>query len=77
MIFEKSSLENEFWKMNFDELHFWSISNLIFTACVACKIQVFQLVTWIFSRWRPKKNPGLQDLKFFLKFEADINFSRP
>ena len=29
-----------FWKMDSDELHFWSISHLIFTACVACKIQV-------------------------------------
>ena len=26
--------------MEFKEIHFWSISNLIFTACVACKIQV-------------------------------------
>ena len=26
--------------MEFDEFDFWSISNLIFTFCVACKIQV-------------------------------------
>ena len=26
--------------MEFEEIHFWSISNLIFTACIACKFQV-------------------------------------
>ena len=31
----------DFLKMDFDELHFWSISNLIFTVCVACKTQVW------------------------------------
>ena len=35
----------DFWKiylkkMEFDNLHFWFISNLILTACVACKFQV-------------------------------------
>ena len=48
----------------------------------------FQFVTWIFfqiyginlaffSRWRPRKNPGFQDLNFFLRFETDLDFSRP
>jgi hypothetical protein len=26
--------------MDFNEIHFWSISNFIFTACEACKIPV-------------------------------------
>ena len=33
-------LKNGFRKIDFDEIHFWSFSNYIFTACVACKIQV-------------------------------------
>ena len=32
--------ENGFWKMDRDKLNFWSISNLIFTACVSCKVQI-------------------------------------
>jgi hypothetical protein len=32
-------LKNQFGKIKFDELDFLSISNLIFTACVACKNQ--------------------------------------
>ena len=28
----------DFWKNDFDKLHFWSISNLM--ECVACKIQL-------------------------------------
>ena len=31
-------LKNKFEKIQFDEVDFYSISNLIFTACVACKI---------------------------------------
>ena len=29
--------KNRVWKIKLDEFHFLSISNLIFTACVACK----------------------------------------
>ena len=34
--------------MEFDEIPFWSISNLIFTACVACKIQVLNRPKMVF-----------------------------
>ena len=40
LIFEKSSLKNQVWKIKLYELDFLSILNLIFTACVACKNQV-------------------------------------
>ena len=33
-------LKNRVWKIKLDELDFCSISNLIFTACAACKIQI-------------------------------------
>ena len=33
-------LKNQVWKIKLDELDFWSISNLIITSCVVCKIQV-------------------------------------
>ena len=41
-------LKNQVSKIKFDELGYLSILNLIFTACVACKIQV----------WNRQKNQG-------------------
>ena len=40
LIFEKSSLKNQVWKIKLDALDFLSILDLIFIACVACKNQV-------------------------------------
>ena len=52
--------ENWVCKIKLDELDFWSISNLIFTACVACKIQV---------RNRPK-------IKFVQLDFSNLNFQK-
>ena len=52
-------LKNRVWKIKLDELDFLSISNLTFTACVACKIRVqnrqkikfiqLDFLTWFFK----------------------------
>ena len=57
-------LKNRVWKIKLDEIDFWSIPNLIFTACVACKIQV---------RNRPKINFVQLDFSNFIfqKSSAD------
>ena len=40
LISEKSSCKNQVAKIKFDDLDFYSISNWIFIACVACKNQL-------------------------------------
>ena len=54
-------LENQFGKIKFGELDFWSISNWISTACIACKNQ--------FRNWFLQvKNPVCRNLIFQLDF---------
>ena len=59
-------LKNQFWKIKFDKLDFQSISNWIFTACVACKNQ--------FQNWFLQvKNPVGRTWFFKLDF-SDIKY---
>ena len=56
-------LKNQFWKIKFDELNFQSISNLIFSACVACKI-------WFRNCFLQAKNP------VFWTWPLQLDFSK-
>ena len=65
LIFKKSSLKNQVWKIKLDELDFLSILNSIFTACVACKIQAWnkqkiQFIQLNFSNWIFQKSSADQ-----------------
>ena len=48
-----------------------------FSVCHLDFFQVYGINLAFFSRWRPRKKSRLEGPKIFLRFEADLDFSRP
>ena len=48
-----------------------------FSVCHLDFFQVYGMNLAFFSRWRPRKKSRFAEPEIFLRFEADIDFSRP